>query len=87
MHQQLWGYKVEDKIYLGVRERKRLNITYLYFSLAQQPNDSQDRQIISFLNPQNNTPQMLWTPMDEGSARCALPAPCKNSEYYTISAA
>ena len=27
MHQQLWGYKVEEKIYLGVRERKRLNIT------------------------------------------------------------
>ena len=27
MHQQLWGYKVEKKIHLGVRERKRLNIT------------------------------------------------------------
>ena len=27
MRQQLWGYKVEEKIYLGVRERKRLNIT------------------------------------------------------------
>jgi hypothetical protein len=26
MHQQLWGYKVEEKIYLGLRER-RLNIT------------------------------------------------------------
>ena len=29
MHQQLWGYKVEEKIYLGVRERKRLNMTGL----------------------------------------------------------
>jgi hypothetical protein len=29
MQQQLWGYKVEEKIYLGVRERKRLNITAL----------------------------------------------------------
>jgi hypothetical protein len=27
MHQQLWGYKVEDKLYLGAREQKRLNTT------------------------------------------------------------
>jgi hypothetical protein len=25
MQQQLWGYKVEDKLYVGVREQKRLN--------------------------------------------------------------
>jgi hypothetical protein len=25
MYQQLWGYKVEDKLYLGVREQKRLS--------------------------------------------------------------
>jgi hypothetical protein len=25
MHQQLWGYKVEEKLNLGVREQKRLN--------------------------------------------------------------
>jgi hypothetical protein len=29
MYQQLWGYKVEDKLYLGVREQKRLNTTDL----------------------------------------------------------
>jgi hypothetical protein len=29
MHQQLWGYKVEEKLYLGLREQKRLNITAL----------------------------------------------------------
>jgi hypothetical protein len=30
MHQQLWGYKVEEKLYLGVREqKKRLNTTDL----------------------------------------------------------
>jgi hypothetical protein len=29
MYQQLWGYKVEDKLYLGVREQKRLNTTEL----------------------------------------------------------
>jgi hypothetical protein len=29
IHQQLWGYKVEDKLYLGVREQKRLNTTGL----------------------------------------------------------
>ena len=29
MQQQLWGYKDEEKIYLGVREHKGLNITVL----------------------------------------------------------
>jgi hypothetical protein len=29
MHQQLWGYKVENKLYLGVREQKMLNTTDL----------------------------------------------------------
>jgi hypothetical protein len=24
MYQQLWGYKVEEKLYLGVREQKRV---------------------------------------------------------------
>jgi hypothetical protein len=27
MHQQLWGYKVEEKLNLGVREQKGLNTT------------------------------------------------------------
>jgi hypothetical protein len=31
MYQQLWGYKVEDKLYLGVREQKRLNATVLQY--------------------------------------------------------
>jgi hypothetical protein len=30
MHQQLWGYKVEEKLYVGVREQKRLNTTGLH---------------------------------------------------------
>jgi hypothetical protein len=29
IHQQLWGYRVEEKLYLGVREQKRLNTTGL----------------------------------------------------------
>jgi hypothetical protein len=29
MYQQLWGYKAEEKLYLGVREQKRLNTTEL----------------------------------------------------------
>jgi hypothetical protein len=29
MYQQLCGYKVEEKLYLGVREQKRLNTTDL----------------------------------------------------------
>jgi hypothetical protein len=31
MYQQLWGYKVEEKLYLGVREQKRLNTTGLSY--------------------------------------------------------
>jgi hypothetical protein len=27
MYQQLWGYKIEEKLYLGVREQKLLNTT------------------------------------------------------------
>jgi hypothetical protein len=29
MYQQLWGYKVEEKLYLGVHGQKRLNTTAL----------------------------------------------------------
>jgi hypothetical protein len=29
MYQQLWVYRVEEKLYLGVREQKRLNATVL----------------------------------------------------------
>ena len=29
MHQKLCGYKVEEKMYVGLSERKRLNITGL----------------------------------------------------------
>jgi hypothetical protein len=36
MHQQLWGYKVEDKLYVGVREQKRLNTTALQHHLHPQ---------------------------------------------------
>jgi hypothetical protein len=33
MYQQLWRYKVEEKLYLGVREQKRLNTTGLGYRL------------------------------------------------------
>jgi hypothetical protein len=29
MHQQIWGYKVEEKLDVGVREQKRMNTTGL----------------------------------------------------------
>ena len=45
MHQQLWGYKVKEKIYLGVRKRKMLNITALYISLRMgAPNSHRSRR-------------------------------------------
>jgi hypothetical protein len=31
MYQQLWEYKVEEKLYLGVREQKRLNTTAIAY--------------------------------------------------------
>jgi hypothetical protein len=34
MHQQLWGYKVEEKLYVGVHEQKRLNTTALGYSYS-----------------------------------------------------
>ena len=32
MHQQLWGYKVEGKLYVGVREQKTLNTAVLDYT-------------------------------------------------------
>ena len=37
VHQQLWGYKVEEKIYLEVRKRKRFNITDPEASRMRRP--------------------------------------------------
>jgi hypothetical protein len=34
MHQQLWGYKVEVKLYVGVSEQKRLNTAGLIDSFT-----------------------------------------------------
>jgi hypothetical protein len=30
MHQELWGYKVEDELHMGVREQQILNTTGLW---------------------------------------------------------
>jgi hypothetical protein len=35
MYQQLWGYKVDEKLYLGVREQKRLNTIALEDNAGQ----------------------------------------------------
>jgi hypothetical protein len=40
MYQQLWGYKVEEKLYLGVCEQKRLNTTGLDYKM---PNDRMNK--------------------------------------------
>ena len=40
MHQELWGYKVEERIYLGIRERKKVEYhwvsTEMYFCQARK---------------------------------------------------
>jgi hypothetical protein len=49
MCQQLWEYKVEEKLYLGVREQKRLNITVL--SVTKQAwNKLQREHLTNFTN-------------------------------------
>jgi hypothetical protein len=35
MHRQLWGYKVEEKLYLGARYQKRLNTIALGYDTVQ----------------------------------------------------
>ena len=47
MHQQLWGYKVEEKIYLGERELKRMNITVI--SPTQLQNNKMKSEPIALL--------------------------------------
>jgi hypothetical protein len=37
MHQQLWGYKVEEKLYVGVREQERLNTAGLVLKKIDNP--------------------------------------------------
>jgi hypothetical protein len=39
MYQQLWGYKVEEKLYLVVREQKRLNTTALEHHIGEAKNN------------------------------------------------
>jgi hypothetical protein len=44
MYQQLWGYKVEEILYLGVREQKRLNTTGLgYITLILSLHQNSDK--------------------------------------------
>jgi hypothetical protein len=49
MYQQLWGYKVEEKLYLGVREQKRLNTTVLE-GTRKLIVSNKDEQLILFVN-------------------------------------
>jgi hypothetical protein len=54
MYQQLWGYKVEEKLYLGVREQKRLNTTDI---------DHRDQQL-------SRAPQVARRKMAEHARLC-----------------
>jgi hypothetical protein len=59
IHQQLWGYKVEEKLYLGVREQKRLNITVL------EKSGFESRQVLGYYYrlchfPIDHLPSAAW---------------------------
>jgi hypothetical protein len=57
MHQQLWGYKVEEKLYVGVREQKRLNTAAVEDTVSQ-------RRSLTFLKKQSKNKEELreiWT--------------------------
>jgi hypothetical protein len=43
MYQQLWGYKVEVKLYLAEREQKRLNTTDLDELRIQMVNEGNQK--------------------------------------------
>jgi hypothetical protein len=65
MYQQLWGYKVEDKLYLGVREQKWLNTTDLGLPTSEEKNSR--RRAFDLLPPFLKRPkQYLET---EGAVR------------------
>jgi hypothetical protein len=49
MHQQLWGYKVEEKLYLGVHEQTRLNTTAIAHVISCHP-PTAEAQIKSQVN-------------------------------------
>jgi hypothetical protein len=34
IHQQLWGYKIEEKLHLGVREQKKIQYHWIRHLLA-----------------------------------------------------
>ena len=57
MHQQLWGYKVEEKLHVGVREQKRLNTTAPKFTLCVDRRPL--RHIRHFTTPRNNEQHRL----------------------------
>jgi hypothetical protein len=46
MYQQLWGYKFEEKLYLGVGEQKRLNTTGLGHISQLDPTDTDHFSIL-----------------------------------------
>jgi hypothetical protein len=48
MHQQLWGYKVEEKLYVGVREQKRLTTTGIHHAEAEGNNAQQTLLPVQF---------------------------------------
>jgi hypothetical protein len=52
MH-QLWGYKVEEKLYVGVREQKRLNTSAIGYSSDGHAQDQKlfPEHICAYRNP------------------------------------
>jgi hypothetical protein len=50
MHQQLWGYKVEEKLYVGVREQKRLNTAGLHHNGVRPQQFPSRAQLIQHLH-------------------------------------
>jgi hypothetical protein len=55
MYQQLWGYKVKDKLYLGVREQKRLNTTAIGHSYMRVKHCAYGHRVATLLNPRGVT--------------------------------
>jgi hypothetical protein len=59
MYQQLWGYKVEEKLYLGVREQKRLNTTALNYMWSLLPANDTFRLLRVRAKPRSRFPSAV----------------------------
>jgi hypothetical protein len=73
MHQQLWGYKVEEKLYVRVHEQRRLYTTALWHSYDTNPLSVFSWSEVSFFSVSFGSLRSLYSnrSVDQYSCLCA----------------